>query len=334
MVVSSYGIFLSLMYDAKGAIENLKVLEKQEMYGEYGFYESIDYTISRLKYGKMYEPVKTYMAHHQGLILLSINNLINDKILVKRFSNNPEIEAVDILLQERMPEKAIITKENKEKVQKLKIRDYENYTEKTYTKLNSTFNTSNVISNGKYTVVTNLKGVGYSKLNNLLINRYKETADYKQGIFFYIKNLNTKQIYSNIPKQSGKITFAPDNIKYIKTEGNIEVKTKITVAPEEPVEIRRLELTNNGNNVETLEVTSYFEPVLSTSMQDYAHIAFNNLFLTFKDAGNGSILVKRKKRGDKQVDVYAGINLYTECETIGDVEIRNRQRKIHGKGQF
>ena len=334
MVVSSYGIFLSLMYDAKGAIENLKILEKQEMYGEYGFYESIDYTISRLKYGKMYEPVKTYMAHHQGLILLSINNLINDKILVKRFSNNPEIEAVDILLQERMPEKAIITKENKEKVQKLKIRDYENYTEKTYTKLNSTFNTSNVISNGKYTVVTNLKGVGYSKLNNLLINRYKETADYKQGIFFYIKNLNTKQIYSNIPKQSGKITFAPDNIKYIKTEGNIEVKTKITVAPEEPVEIRRLELTNNGNNVETLEVTSYFEPVLSTSMQDYAHIAFNNLFLTFKDAGNGSILVKRKKRGDKQVDVYAGINLYTECETIGDVEYEIDKEKFMGKGNF
>ena len=334
MVVSSYGIFLSLMYDAKEAIKNLKKLESQEMYGEYGFYESIDYTISRLKYGKMYEPVKTYMAHHQGLILLSINNLINDKILIKRFSNNPEIEAVDILLQERMPEKAIITKEHKEKVQKLKIRDYENYTEKTYTKINPNINTSNVISNGKYTVVTNLKGVGYSQFNNLLINRYKETADYKQGIFFYIKNLNTKQIYLNIPEQSGKITFAPDNIKYIKTEGNIEVKTKITVAPEEPVEIRRLELTNNGNNVETLEITSYFEPVLSTNMQDYAHTAFNNLFLTFKDAGNGNILIKRKKREKNQVDVYAGINLYTECETIGDVEYEIDKEKFMGKGSF
>ena len=61
-------------------------------------------------------------------------------------------------------------------------------------------------------------------------------------------------------------------------EASIEVKTKITVAPEEAVEIRRLELKNNGNNIETLEVTGCFEPVLSTDKQDYAHPAFNNLF--------------------------------------------------------
>ena len=184
MVVSPYAIFLSLKYDPVEAIYNLRQLERQDMYGEYGFYESIDYTISRLQYGKTYEPVKTYMAHHQGLILLSINNLINNEILVKRFSSNPEIEAVDILLQERMPEKAIITKEKKEKVQKLKLKDYENYSEKVYTKLNTNLNTSNVISNGKYTIVSTLKGTGYSKYKNLLINRYKETADYSQGICF------------------------------------------------------------------------------------------------------------------------------------------------------
>ena len=48
-------------------------------------------------------------------------------------------------------------------------------------------------------MVSNLHGNGYSKFNNLLINRYKETADYNQGIFFYVKNLGTKQIYSNTP---------------------------------------------------------------------------------------------------------------------------------------
>ena len=35
--------------------------------------------------------------------------------------------AIDILLQERMPETAIITKENKEKIEKLKYVDYEDY---------------------------------------------------------------------------------------------------------------------------------------------------------------------------------------------------------------
>lgn len=334
MVVSPYAIFLSLKYDPAEAIYNLRQLEMQGMCGEYGFYESIDYTLSRLPYGKTYEPVKTYMAHHQGLILLSINNLINNEILVKRFSQNPEIEAVDILLQERMPEKAIITKEKKEKVQKLKMKDYENYSEKVYTKFNLNSNTINVISNGKYTVVSSLQGTGYSKYKNLLVNRYKETADYNQGIIFYIKNLNTKQIYSNMPEGKGKVTFAQDRTQYKKIEGSIEVKTQMTVAPEEPVEIRRLCLKNNGNNIETLEVTSYFEPVLSTDIQDYAHTAFNNLFLIFKEIGNGNILIKRKKRGPKQKDIYAGVSLYTEAEIIGDAEFEIDKEKFIGIGNL
>ena len=334
MVVSSYAIFLCMIYDAKGAIQNLRALEKQDMYGQYGFYESIDYTMDRLKYGRTYEPVKTYMAHHQGLILLSINNLINDRIFIKRFSNNPEIEAVDILLQERMPEKAIITKEKKEKVQKLKMQNYDNYTERVYTKINTNLNISNVISNGSYTVVSNLKGNGYSKYGNLLINRYKETADYNQGILFYIKNLNTKQIWASTPENRSKVFFAPDKIKFTKYEGSIEEKTKITVAPDEPVEIRRLELKNTGNNVETLEVTSYFEPVLSTGMQDYAHTAFNNLFLVFKEGENDSILIKRKKRHAKQKEFYVGVNLYTENQTIGDIEYEIDKEKFVGSGNI
>ena len=145
-----------------------------------------------------------------------------------------------------------------------------------------------------------MKGQGYSKFGNLLINRYKETADYEQGIFFYIKNLTTKQIWSSVPVEKGKVIFAPDVTKYLRIEGSIETKTKITVAP----------LKNNGNNAETLEVTSYFEPVLSTDKQDYAHTAFNNLFLIFKETGNGNIIIKRKKREKNQKDVYIGVNLY------------------------
>ena len=77
------------------------------------------------------------MAHHQGLILLSINNLMNNNIVQKRFVQNPEIEAVDILLQERMPENIIITKEEKEKVEKIKYIDYENATQREITKINT-----------------------------------------------------------------------------------------------------------------------------------------------------------------------------------------------------
>jgi len=87
MVVSPYSVFLSMEYAPKEAIRNLKQLEKEDMYDEYGFYESIDYTSSRLKYGENSAVVKTYMAHHQGLILVAINNFMNDR------NNNKKIYA-------------------------------------------------------------------------------------------------------------------------------------------------------------------------------------------------------------------------------------------------
>ena len=52
MVVSSYGLMLALPDEPNEVVKNLKILEREKMYGEYGFYESIDYTASRLKYGQ------------------------------------------------------------------------------------------------------------------------------------------------------------------------------------------------------------------------------------------------------------------------------------------
>ena len=111
VVVSSYGAVLAINDIPKETIQNLKTMESMGMYDKFGYYESVDYTPSRARNKKKYAVVKTYMAHHQGLILLSINNLINEDILQKRFFENPEIAGIDILLQERMPDNVIITKE-------------------------------------------------------------------------------------------------------------------------------------------------------------------------------------------------------------------------------
>jgi len=83
LVVSSYGGILAISDTPEDEIDNLKILEKEGMYDKFGFYESIDYTPERVEKGKTSSVVKTYMAHHQGLILLSINNLFNNQILQK-----------------------------------------------------------------------------------------------------------------------------------------------------------------------------------------------------------------------------------------------------------
>ena len=341
MVVSSYGGILALSEVPKETIINLKKLEQQGMYGKYGFYESIDYTPNRLKIGEQYKQVKTYMAHHQGLILLSINNFFNDKIIQQRFINNPEIKSVDILLQERMPQNVIITKEKKEKIEKIRNIDYENYCQREYTKINHKLKNINVIANDNYTIVIDQKGNGYSKYKDILINRYKETDEEEQGIFFYLKNIKTKRIWSSthrnyLANADKYVTyFYPDKNVYVRQDGNIETITKITINPSKPVEIRRIELKNNGNIEEIIELTSVIEPVLSTMEQDYAHKVFNNLFLSYEFLEEtGTILVKRNPRTKKEKNLYMAVNLYTEDRVIGEIEYEIDKEKFMGRGNI
>ena len=335
MVVSSYGSILAVTDRPKEVIKNLKILETQGMYGKYGFFESIDYTPSRVSNGKTGSPVKTYMAHHQGLILLSINNLFNNNILQKRFIQNPEIEAVKILLQERMPNKFIITKESKEKVEKLKYKDYENYSQTIYNKVDERLIKGNVISNANYTVAINQKGTGVSKYKNYYINRYKKTDDYPQGIMFYIKSVQSGKIWSTnyneyIAKPDKYVTsFMPDKDQFERIDGNIRTKMLVTVAPNEAVEIRRLVLENLGNSEEILEISSCFEPVLSSKEKDYAHPAFNNLFLGFEyDSETESFIIKRNKRTKSETEIYLATTLSTDSEKIGDIEYEFDKEKF------
>ena len=332
-VVSPYGSILAIPDLPKEVIQNMKCLEDLGMYAEYGFYESMDYTPSRRIHQEDYAIVKTYMAHHQALILLSINNLINSQILQERFIGNPEIKATDILLQERMPEDVIITKERKEK---LKNVDYETYTQRVFTKLNEHLNNYNCISNEDYTICVNERGEGFSKYKDILINRFKGTNDYPQGIFFYLKNIRNKRIWTTgvmgnmVKPDKYEVDFLPDTSKFLRTDENIVSTCEMIVAPNDPVEIRRVELKNIGNREETLEITSIFEPVLSTTSQDYSHMAFNNLFLKYEYLPEtNALLVKRNKRGNVE-PIYLGVTLCTQQETIGELEYEIDEAKLNG----
>lgn len=87
--------------------------------------------------------------------------------------------------------------------------------------------------------------------------------------YFYYKNIKTKEIWSsnyafNQKKEKNyQISFMPDRDEQELLNGNIKTTIKTTISSQEPVEIRRVIFENQGNQEEILEVTSYFEPVLS-----------------------------------------------------------------------
>ena len=117
--------------------------------------------------------------------------------------------------------------------------------------------------------------------------------------------------------------------------GNIKSKVTITVDSNEPVEIRRLSLENIGNDEEILEISSYFEPVLSTKAQEYAHPAFNNLFLKFDyDEEKNILIVKRKERKEDDQEPYLASSLFESGQEEHELEYEIDKEKLLGRGNL
>ena len=268
------------------------------------------------------------MAHHQGLILLSINNVLNDNILKERFNKNPEIEATDILLQEKMPINMIITKEKKEKITNLNEGLDTGYIQRVLSQKNRIVSDVHVLSNENYKITIDEKGQGKSEYNDILVNNYKETSDLRQGIFFYVKNIRNRKIIK--PEENANVVFAPEQAIFSKQDGNLKLDLKVTIDPDKAIEIRRLEIENMGKATEILEIISEFEPVLSNAMQEYSHPAFNKLFMRLEEK-DGYILLKRNFNRTGE-ELFLGTNLYTENEQIGDFEYETDKEKYYSRG--
>jgi hypothetical protein len=103
LVVSPYSTFLSLLVDSKSAIENIRRMKDLGWIGSYGFYESADFTASRLNAGQEFEIERCWLAHHQGMSLMSVANILCDGSSQRRFHAEPMVAATERLLHEKAP---------------------------------------------------------------------------------------------------------------------------------------------------------------------------------------------------------------------------------------
>ncbi|MCR4301557.1 MAG: hypothetical protein NUV51_08090, partial [Sulfuricaulis sp.] len=101
LVIAPYASALALIVAPEEACVNLERLSAEGFEGRYGFYEAIDYTPSRLSRGQSFAVVRSFMAHHVGMSLLSLAYLLLDRPMQKRFESDPVFQATMLLLQER-----------------------------------------------------------------------------------------------------------------------------------------------------------------------------------------------------------------------------------------
>jgi hypothetical protein len=95
-VISPYSTFLALAALRGPALANLRRMAGLAWVGGYGFYEAADYS-----QGGKPRLVRSWMAHHQGMSLLAITNLLRGNVFQRWFHANPRVRASELLLHEK-----------------------------------------------------------------------------------------------------------------------------------------------------------------------------------------------------------------------------------------
>jgi len=102
LVISPYSTFLALPVDPVEALKNLHHMNDLGWEGPYGFFEAADFAFVRRRlWGKRHELVHCWMAHHQGMSLLSLANFLSDGLVQNWFHREPRVQATELLLQEK-----------------------------------------------------------------------------------------------------------------------------------------------------------------------------------------------------------------------------------------
>lgn len=342
LVVAPYATVLSLTTNPKEAVRNIMKLKNAGMDGDYGLYESIDYTPVRADITGRKPIVKNFMVHHQGMSMLALANYFNADIMQRRFHANPVIKSAEHLLQERIPFKVNIIKDHREEFKPLKkkSRNKPDIVRK-YGVPAAELPNVHLLSNGSYAVMVSDGGSGYSKCNDMAVARWKETPQGSSpGFFIYIQNINSNNVWSvayepyKIEPDEYKVTFSADKAEFIRMDGNIETHTQIVVSPEDNTEIRTVTLTNNSKHNRVLEATSYLEVVLAHPDADLAHPAFSSLFVKTEYVPQyNCLLAVRRPRTAGQKPVFAVHTVTVDGDVLGDLQYETDRSKFIGRNR-
>jgi cellobiose phosphorylase len=308
LVIAPYASALALMVAPEEACINLERLSTAGFEGTYGLYEAIDYTPSRVPRGQLHVVVRSFMAHHQGMCLLSFAHLLLGRPMQKRFGSDPLFQATTLLLQERVP-RAMAIYSRLAEVSDLRAGAAGEETPVRVIRHPDTPSPElQLLSNGRYHVMITNAGGGYSRWKDLAVTRWREdgTCD-NWGSFCYIRALPSGEFWSAAfqpalrPSDSYEAIFSDARAEFRRRDRGFDTHTEIAVSPEDDIELRRISITNTSRSRKTIEVTSYAEVVLSSAAADALHPAFSNLFVQTEILREqGAIVCARRPRSREE----------------------------------
>jgi len=298
-VIAPYASVLALMVEPEAACTNLQRLADDGFEGALGFYEAIDYTPARVPPTEVASSanqtrstraagvvVRSFMAHHQGMSLLSLAHLLLDRPMQRRFASVPQLQATLLLLQERIPKASVFNTHVYGHAEDSSFFGEPNHSIPLPIGAETVTPEVQLLSNGRYHVMVTNAGGGYSRWKDLALTRWREdgTCDH-WGAFLYLRDTASNDFWSASHQPTLKraehyeAMFTEGRAEYRRRDHGIESYCEIVVSPEDDIELRRLRLTNRTRARRTIEVTSYAEVVLAPPAADAMQPGFGNLFV-------------------------------------------------------
>ena len=340
LVIAPYASALALMVAPEEACLNLERLAAEGFEGRYGFYDAIDYTPSRLPRGQSNAAVRLFMAHHEGMILLSLSYLLLNRPMQKRFESDASFRATTLLLQERVPKASAFYVPAAESYDSRTTSSGPEMSVRVFSSPDTPIPEVQLLSNGRYHVMVTNAGGAYSHWKNIAVTRWHEdTTSDNWGTFCYIRDLASGEFWSNTYQpalkrsQSYEVILSEARAEFRSSGRELDTHTEIAVSPEDDIELRRISITNRSSTRRAIEITSYAEVVLASPAADALHPAFSNLFVqTEIIQQQQAILCTRRPRssGEKTPWMFHLMAVYGA--EIGEISYETDRMRFIGRG--
>ncbi len=342
VVVAPYSTALAAMVDPKAAIDNIARLEDAGARSAFGFYEALDFTPSRLPEDERVAVVRAHMAHHQGMTIVSLGNVVHQGLTQRRFHAHPMIQASELLLQERTPRAVAVTRPRGEEVEvAVHVRDLVPPTLRRFESPHDIPPRTHLLSNGRYLVMVTAAGSGFSRWRTLAVTRWREdTTRDCWGTFLFLRDAQTGDVWSAGFQPSGtesdryNVVYAEDRAKIMQRDRSLAITLEIVVSPEDDAELRQLTVTNLENRDREIDVTSYAEVALAPLAADEAHPAFSNLFVETEFVPElETLLATRRPRSADESQPWLAHLAAIEGELVDTCQYESDRARFLGRGR-
>ncbi len=342
IVIAPYATALAAMVDPHAATLNLSRLAALGARGRYGFFEAIDYTRSRLPEGAKLAIVQAYMAHHQGMTIVAIANVLFDGRMRARFHAEPRVQATELLLQERTPRDLTVSRPRAEEVDKpMLLQSTQPAADRQVHGTRTETVQTQILSHGDYAVMITSAGGGYSQWRDIALTRWREDATRDaDGQYVYLRDVHSGAVWSATYQPCGvepdkyQVTFTEDRAVFVRRDDSLTTSLHVMVSPEDDVEVRRVSISNAGDSARDIDVTTYSELVLAPAAADLAHPAFSKLFVRTEYLPRyRALIATRRRRDPSEAEVWVGQQMTVQGQELHAREYETDRARLLGRGR-